>query len=92
MFAILAGYSKILSGPVRRCEPRRSANLAARLQALAVADELVIAAATRKLLGGDLGTHRFGRAGVEGHRRARARLGVEGVRKSEDCFEAIRAA
>lgn len=49
MFAILTGYPKILSGPVRRCEPssgfaRGSANLAARLQALAAADELVIAA------------------------------------------------
>src|SRR2546427_5426574 len=67
-------------------------NLAARLQALAEAGTIVVAASTRRLLGDlfhlrDLGRHEF-----KGIAEPVAAWMVEGVSASESRFEAVRAA
>jgi class 3 adenylate cyclase/tetratricopeptide (TPR) repeat protein len=66
-------------------------NLAARLQALAEPGAVVIAAATRRLLGNLFGLQALGRQEVKGIAEPVEAWAVEGVAASEGRFEAVRS-
>jgi class 3 adenylate cyclase len=66
-------------------------NLAARLQALAESDSVVIAAATRRLLGNRFRLRALGRHEVKGLSEPVEPWAVEGVSASESRFEAVRS-
>jgi class 3 adenylate cyclase/tetratricopeptide (TPR) repeat protein len=67
-------------------------NLAARLEALAEPGTIVVAASTRRLLGGLFRLRDLGRHKVKGISEPVAAWAVEGVSDSESRFEAVRAA
>src|SRR5262249_9205656 len=67
-------------------------NLAGRLQTLAEAGTVVVAASTRRLLGDLFRLRDLGRHEVEGIAAPVAAWAVEGVSDSESRFEAVRAA
>jgi hypothetical protein len=67
-------------------------NLAARLQALARARDIVVAASTRRLLGDLFRLRDLGRHEVKGIAEPVAAWAVEGMSPSESRFEAVRTA